>query len=275
MKKPLTVKEFAKNNWIMLCILVFVFITSLAIFLIVFWNELYDVGAWGSLVAGIFTYLGSTFLGVVVFYNTQSQQRQKEIEDQIFVDIIGDTSYDKKSGYSIPYTDEEIDKEVFYLLTRQWHNTPDGCDENNMSYLYYQVTNRNTHVPVYVEPISILVHDGKKTQNARFNLYYSNTNDFDAVDYKQTKKCYIGSKKELLMPDYYKKNKNLKYYLIIKLSSRKGEVLYATLEYYMGKTLSMSQPRFFTKQSFIKVLDKYDLHTISIFEDSITNVVHK
>lgn len=40
-----------------------------------------------TIVAGLFTYIGSSFLGLVVFYNTQSEQRQKEIEDQIVVQI--------------------------------------------------------------------------------------------------------------------------------------------------------------------------------------------
>ncbi len=85
--KSLTVSEFIKNNRILIVILVAVLLVSLAVFIFVFWNNLGDVGAWGSIVAGVFTYLGSSFLGVVVFYNTQCQQRQKEIEDQIVVEI--------------------------------------------------------------------------------------------------------------------------------------------------------------------------------------------
>ena len=79
MLKKLTVKEFLKNNLVIVLFLTVLLVVSLAVFIIVFWEKLYDAGAWGSLVAGLFTYIGSSFLGLVVFYNTQSEQRQKEI----------------------------------------------------------------------------------------------------------------------------------------------------------------------------------------------------
>lgn len=250
--KKLTVKEYVKSHWLLIVSLIAILIISLTVFAIVFWDRLNDVGAWGSVIAGIFTYLGSSFLGLVVFYNTLSQQREREIEDQIMVEINYYLDPDKRmdTGFFVPSTDDEINKEQFTSHHTKYHKSLDECDPNQMRYLYYEVTNRNTHVPIYVEPVSIYVLSGKKLVDAEYYSYYSDTNDNDAIDYKQKKRCYIGTNKKLLKDDYFLSDNFQLCYVAIRISSIKGQVLYASFEYFMGSTLGKARPKFATEEEF-------------------------
>ena len=255
MLEKLTVKEFLKNNLIIVLFLAVLLVVSLAVFIVVFWGELYDVGAWGSLVAGVFTYIVSSFLGLVVFYNTQSQQRQKEIDDQIDVRINYYSGYDERAGYHVPFSDDEIEKTKYpYHYTRYYH--PSDISTHNMTYLYFEVKNRNTHIPVYIEPVSIYVFTGKKFIDANFYSYYSDLSDSDAIDYKQKKSCYIGTKKELLKSDYYIEDEIQLCYLAFKISSVKGQTQYVACEFFMGRTLGAGKPRFFTEEVFFNNVSK-------------------
>lgn len=252
MLKKLTVKEFLKNNIIIVLVLAVLLVVSLAVFIIVFWGELYDIGAWGSLVAGVFTYIGSSFLGLVVFYNTQSEQRQKEIDDQIDVQINYYSGYDEQAGYFVPFSDDEIDKANYTNHYTRYYHPSDISTHNNMVYLYFEVVNRNTHIPVYIEPVSIYVFNGKNFIDANFYSYYSDSSDSDAIDYKQKKCCYIGTKKELLKNDYFNKDENQLCFLSFKVTSIKGQIQYVTCEFFMGKTLGKGMPKFHSEKEFQK-----------------------
>lgn len=252
MLKKLTVKEFLKNNLIIVLFLTVLLVASLVVFIIVFRGELYDVGAWGSLVAGVFTYIGSSFLGLVVFYNTQSQQRQKEIDNQIDVQINLLSGFKKQSGYYVPCLINQIDRTKYTYNFIRYSN----LSYNNMSYLYFEVINRNPCIPVYIEPVSIYVFTGKKFIDAGYFSYFSDMDDSIAIDYKQKKCCYIGTKKELLKYDYYKEDEKQLCYLSFKISSIKGQIQYAACELFMGDTLSTSKPRFFTEEEFEKRVEK-------------------
>lgn len=258
MKKPLTVKEFLKNNIILIFILVAIFVVSLIAFITVFWNTLYDVSAWGSLVSGIFTYLGSTFLGLVVFYNTLCQQRQKEIDDQIIVEISHYIKDDNKEPYYyIPFSYDDINKTEYcygevYPQQNIKANTP-----QNINFLYFEVTNRNTHVPIYVKPITIHVLNGEKFVDVGFKSYYSDMRDVDAVDYKQTKKCFIGTNNNLLRDDYFLTDENQLCYVTIKITSVKGQVLLASFEYLMGMNLLTGKLLFETEEEYNEIIEKY------------------
>lgn len=256
MLKKLTVKEFLKNNLVIVLFLTVLLVVSLAVFIIVFWERLYDAGAWGSLVAGLFTYIGSSFLGLVVFYNTQSEQRQKEIEDQIVVQIEYISDFDMEAKCFVPFLDKDIDKKKFLEHSSRYQNDANEASLDNMRYLYYEVTNRNTHIPVYVEPVSIFVFNGKKFVDVGYCSYYSDMNDSNAIDYKQKKCCYIGTNKELLKSDYYKEDEFQLCYLAFRMTSIKDQIQYVACEFFMGGTLGTSRPRFFTEEEIKNRVNK-------------------
>lgn len=257
MKKELTIGEFLKINWLLILILPSLLIISIILFLFVFQKSLYDVGAWASLVAGIFTYLGSSFLGVVVFYNTQSTQRQKEIEDQITIEIKHYLNTSENPSFFIPYIDNDIDKEKFFYHSIQYNQNRKEATLNNLSYLYFEVTNRNTHVPVYVKPVSIYIFNGKKFIDIGYNSYYSDMDDSDAIDYKQKKSCYIGVNKQFLKDDYYLSDEHQLCCVGIKITSIKGQVLYTSLEYFMGVSLGVNNPTYITEEQFNENVAKF------------------
>lgn len=257
MLKKLTVKEFLKNNLIIVLFLALLLVASLTVFIFVFWEDLYDVGAWGSLVAGIFTYIGSSFLGIFVFYNTQSVQRQKEIEDQIVVQIQYISKFNMEVKCFVPFVDKDIDKNKYSEHSTRYQNNSNEAFLDNMCYLYYEVTNRNTHIPVYIEPVSIYVFNGKKFVDAGYFSYYSNINDSTAIDYKQKKCCYIGTKKELLKSDYYKEDEFQLCYLAFRVRSIKDQIQYVACEFFMGETLGSNRPVYFTEEEFRKRVAKF------------------
>lgn len=263
MKKPLSVKEFAKNNWILIGVLALVFVVSLTVFIIVFWDKLYDVGAWGSLVAGIFTYLGSTFLGVVVFYNTQFQQRQKEIEDQIIVYIKQSSDYDHNDEHYIPYTYEKIEKEQFKFNYFRFGKAPISIDFNESGkdarYLRFSVTNRNTHIPIFVQPKSMYFIDFEgRVQTIDSFYYFTDSHDNEPLDYRQTKVSFIGTNNSLLDIDYYKNGKkNLVCYVLISLKSISNAKLYALFRYDLSDSFTVATPKFLSEEDYKNSTEKY------------------
>lgn len=257
MKKELTIKEFLSKYKILIIVLILILAVPVIVFLKVFENKLYNVGAWASLVAGIITYLGSSFLGVVVFYNTQATQRQKEIEEQISVDIKYGLKNTEKPSFFIPWIDDDIDKNQFFYHCTKYKKSIEEANAENLCYLYFEIKNINPHIPIRVEPISIYVLKGKRLIDAGYNSYYSDMNDSDSIDYKQIKRCYIGTNKTLLKNDYYLNDENQLCYVGVKITSIKGQVLYATLGYYMGVSFGVGGPYFFTEKEYKENISKW------------------
>ncbi len=255
MKKKLTVKEFVKNNWLLIVALVALLLISLVVYIIVFWGDgLNDAGAWGSLVAGIFTYIGSSFLGIVVFYNTQSQQRQKEIEDQINVKVKCLSSYNPQTNWFIPYTSEIIDKSIYRYYFFHFGSMPVGASleiqENKLNYLFFSVTNLNNHIPIYIEPLSIHTFDNNKSLQdiGGFSLY-SDMPTGNPIDYKQTLNCYLGVNNSIISTEYYKNKRFLFCYILIKIKAN-NQTLYAILSYTFGKSFGTSEPVYLTEEEY-------------------------
>lgn len=255
MKQPLTPKEFVKNNWLLISILAFVFVVSLAVFITVFWDKLYDVGAWGSLVAGIFTYLGSTFLGVVVFYNTQSQQRQKEIEDQIIIDANCYSYYDATNNYYYLFSEDRIDKEKFVHQIVKVGDLTSGTllDKDSSTYRFFKIsiTNWNTHIPLYVEPIALHVFN-KSEKRTRFESFivFSDHSIDCPLDYKQTITYYLGVNKELLYSDKSNEQEDLYCFVVVKLTDINNNELFSVLTLFTGKDFHTANPIFMSKKEY-------------------------
>lgn len=260
MKKPLTVKEFLSNNKFLVIFLIAIFVFSLLAYIIIFWGKLYDVSAWGSLVAGIFTYIGSSFLGVVVFYNTKSQQRQKEIEDQILVDTKCSADFDFEKRFFIPFQLENIDRKTFKFNETTTGKMPIGAKLkfSECSFLFFDITNRNTHIPIYVKPVSFHTFgEDKKVKDYYSFCMFSDTSNNDAIDYKQTKGCYIGISNSIIDKEYYKKNEHQFFYIVIKIESFIGEVVYAILFFSLGKTLGSCKPIIIPEKTYNENASKH------------------
>jgi hypothetical protein len=133
-----------------------------------------------------------------------------------------------------------------------------NMEPDELSYLFFSITNRNIRIPVYIEPVSIhSMDDNKKIVNSSGFLLYSDLAD-EPIDYKQTKNCFIGTNSEMLNNEYYKKHKHQVCFVLIKIRAINDEVLYAILYYILGKTLGTGKPIFITENQYEESLKKYD-----------------
>lgn len=263
MKKKLTIKEFVKNNWILIVSLVALLLLSLVVYIIVFWGDsLNDAGAWGSLVAGIFTYIGSSFLGIVVFYNTQSQQRQKEIEDQIIIDANCYSYYDATNNYYYLFSEDRIDKEKFVYQIVKVGDLTSGTllDKDSSTYRFFKIsiTNWNTHIPLYVEPIALHVFN-KSEKRTRFESFivFSDRSIDCPLDYKQTITYYLGVNKELLYSDKSNEQEDLYCFVVVKLTDINNKELFSVLTLFTGKDFQTANPIFMSKKEYDKNEKEY------------------
>lgn len=245
MKEPLTVKEFLKKNLIFIIVLIAIFVVSILTYIIVFWQKLYDVSAWGSLVSGIFTYFGSSFLGIVVYFNTLSSQRQQEILNQISIHVRPLFDTNKEHMFIIPFAEEAIDKEGI-KCSIETGERPSG--KNN--YVGVEIINRNPTTPIYIEDIKVYSVINNQLYYSDYSKMYSDLESYESLDYKQKRTIYIGSNEKFIRTDYYKDHPYQICFITFRITSVTGQVLYAIYEYIFGETLGLSPVKLISEDEY-------------------------
>ena len=227
------------------------------VFSIVFRNKLSDTGAWGSIIAGIFTYIGSSFLGLLVFYNTLSMQRIKELEDKICIDIDILADEDIKNGFFVPYSEDKIDKNDFkYHHYSGENNRFSKAEFTRFNYVFFSVQNTNDHIPVRVNPISLYSVNNNRLIKSEINSVFSDMEYKTYLEFKQTKQAYFGVPNDILNNEYFKYHKYHICYLVLDCVSVKGEKLYYIVEYIFGKSLGLGQTKTLSKEEYDRLMEK-------------------
>lgn len=251
MKKPLTVKEFIGKNKILIIVLIAVFVVSMLTYIIVFWKRLYDVSAWGSLVSGIFTYFGSSFLGLVVFFNTLSSQRQQEILTQISIEVRPLFDLNENNTFFIPCAEDTIDKNIFQYSIEQ------GVRPNEMNnYLGLEVINRNPNTPIYIENVTAYSVIKDHLYYCNYSKLYSDLRFYEPLDYKQKRTIYIGSSEKFIRTDYYKDHPYQICFITFKITSVTGQVMYAIYDFVFGGTLGLSPVKLISEDEYQRRMDR-------------------
>ena len=158
------VKAFLKKFWWVPLSLTLLLLISLGIYLYVFQTKLFDASAWASLVSGIFTYIGSSFLGVVVFYHSWLQtQITNKLEE---VDLIIQSGLLQIDGQWCPFSEKDLQSVVGDYYSHRYGSGYSGA----YSYLKFEIINNNIYAPINVQFVEVFFLNEKGNIEQCHNL---------------------------------------------------------------------------------------------------------
>ena len=218
-------KTFSKKYWYIYIIL-FVFLVAPPIVFICCFDDPSNAGAWGSLLAGISTYLGAAFLGVIVFYHSWTQQCVTENLNKITVIFAFNAEHNGE--WYVPYSFSKVKMDKFkYVDSRS--------SESRNGYLYFSVTNINERIACSIDFISMYYSFGQKIEE--YNKYdlYTDLPLIEPLDYKKRLTGFIGGGLNVFDFEYYKKSSKVDYYFVFRITSLKQDKYYVIIHFYLGK----------------------------------------
>lgn len=244
--------NFAKKYWWLLLGLVLLLVIPVAVFCIIFWNDLNDISAWASMIAGIATYLGSAFLGVLVFYNSWIQTEQANRLDDI--NVIFRSDFFMRDGKVTPFKKEEIDKEVEYCFPRTFNG---NFTIKDFTYVKFNIINNNFYTPVLVsiEGVYFLNQDQKIEKCAQTEIC-SNSLETMIIDYKTKVTSYYGVPETILQSDYYKTYNWANCIFVFKVVNAKGQTKYYVEDYWFAENV-LGWPRVLTEKQYSDNMKKF------------------
>ena len=236
MKNEFSFLTFTQRHRLLLGILLLLPIISIVVFCFVFHSKLYNESVWASLVTGIFTYLGSTFLGVFVYYHSWMLAKQQEKNEELNIDVrIG---ADFNDNYFVPYLEDAIGTDFTYKMQAYEKHSSDKIW--NANYLYFKLTNNNPYVSfnISVSSVYFINERNKLCKIERYKLK-ATRDPAVYVDYKEGVECYVGCSNELLRCDYYQRQKYNNWFIVLKIQTSKHKTKYLILDYVLGQTLGV------------------------------------
>lgn len=234
-------REFSKRFWWLYLSLAAILVGSVALFCIIFRKELSDVSAWASMIAGIATYIGSSFLGVVVFYNSWIQVQIQEKSNEVRLSIEQYTDFN--DNYFVPFAEESIDRATGTYSYRVATKSTEEFQCVKFNYLQLEITNLTNTVPIDIKIEGLyFVNSQNCVEKAKT---YSVVSDFrfdqSPLDYKQKVTAFVGLPSNILAMDYYNQHKYFNCFVVLKVSTFDGRIQYEIVDYVLGKTFDQSK----------------------------------
>lgn len=232
--------SFSKKFWWLFLILGIILVVSITAFCCFFWAELYDISAWASMIAGISSYIGSSFLGIIVFYHSWIQVQIQEKKDDILLSI--ESLADYKNKFFIPIEEAAIDRKTHNHSSKV---APSSTEElNGVTYNYLQVILTNLSqtqaVKIELEGLYFVNHQNEVEKI----VPYSIISDFSFthfLDYNQEATIYVGAPIDRLPLDYYTRHRFLNIFMVFKISDATNRTKYYVVDYVLGETLGISK----------------------------------
>jgi hypothetical protein len=226
MYNDISFKTFSKKYWYIYLILTTFLVLPPIVFLCCFGENRYDAGAWGSLLAGISTYLGAAFLGVFVFYNTWTQQRVAENMNRVTLNIRCISDHNGETY--VPYN-------LGYVLNKKYNNEVSLSKASHNGFIRFSITNVNDRIICEIEFDSVYYSNGSGIIEEKEYELYTNQTRREPIDYKESYDGFIGGGPNGFSFDYYKKQSKVDYYLIFKVSSLKQDQYYLIVNYILQR----------------------------------------
>lgn len=221
------------------------------IFCLVFRNTLNDVSAWASMIAGIATYLGSAFLGVLVFYNSWVQTELNKQLDNI--DVIFDANFNMRDGNVSPFRKEEISgmfETCFPKTFNRYFKIKD------FTYIGFKIINNNFYTPITVSIEGIYyLNKEQKIEKCPQTEIFSNSLETKIIDYKTIVESYYGVPKSILQDDYYKTYNWTNCIFIFKVINTKGAIKYYVKDFWFAKSV-LGDSRVLTQSQYDSNIQK-------------------
>ena len=192
-------KFFNDYKWlhiVLICIMALIIISTF-IMIVIFSNKfedftlLKDFGGWTSLISGLLVFVGSTFLALVVFYNTWQRQKKEDALNELSVRATA-RFFSIQENIIIPYTKEQVDSHCKELGTWGHRGVNAELKEEKISYIQIKIQNMQFKYPMFFEYIDAYCINEKETLE-KIPTEFKATHTFQTpIEYREKAWCYVG-----------------------------------------------------------------------------------
>ena len=244
-KQKLCFKAFSKNFKYLYIVLISILVLGIFIFCLIFWNCLNDVSAWASMIAGIISYMGSSILGIFVFYHSWVQvKRQDELEDiSVIVSATGN------DATSLALYQEDIIKTKYPRVVSRMVSTRTQSKYDVTNYIKINLTNCNYFLPIELE-ISDMHY--LNDNNEFINIYpiktRSNVDLTLPICFKEKTEFLIGIPNEVFLENRFLDHSVYVVSISLKFKNPKDNIRYGVIKFIGGKSFRTSIGLFNEKQ---------------------------
>lgn len=189
-----------KYLWLHICIIILLIVAiflTICIYSSFFTNckKLSESDCWSTIISFTIGYIGSAFLGLIVFYNTCQRQFLEDREAKLKFNLI-------TSPFGVEPTvlfTESMLKESMFKWWGGQTKSGSELETGEKSYLKFKIKNYNYRYPMYVDVIGAYYGDSEGKIVEVKSLSIKSTVDKDApLDYKDEGTFYIGISNSLL-----------------------------------------------------------------------------
>lgn len=244
-KQKLCFKAFSKSFKYLYIVLISILVLGIFIFCLIFWNCLNDVSAWASMIAGIISYMGSSILGIFVFYHSWVQvKRQDELEDiSVIVSATGN------DATSLALYQEDIIKTKYPRVVSRMVSTKTQSKYDVTNYIKINLTNCNYFLPIELE-ISDMHY--LNDNNEFINIYpiktRSNVDLTLPICFKEKTEFLIGIPNEVFLENRFLDHSVYVVSISLKFKNPKDNIRYGVIKFIGGKSFRTSIGLFNEKQ---------------------------
>ena len=250
-----SINSFLKKHWILILLLSLIPIVSMVIFCAIFWCKLNDVSAWASIIAGLFTYIGTVILSLFVYYHTWRQVGQQKNLEKLNIVVEQRLS---TNGFK-PFTRNEIDKSKYSF---EYYRVKDSRTKFKKDFYYFELlinninNNPNSYFSFEIENV-YYIDKGENVKSFDYFSVISDTNYNEPVDYKQKVDCFVGSDDVSLFKQI-NEGKPITFYISLKITDAKNNISYLELEYYLADFFGCNH-YFYSESQYKKRTEKLKL----------------
>lgn len=191
------IKDYKWLHIVLICIMALIIISTF-IMIVVFSNcfenfeLLMDFGGWTSLISGLLVFIGSTFLALVVFYNTWQRQKKEDELNELSIKATA-RFFAIEENIIIPYTKEQVEKHCKELGAWGNRGSSSVLKEENISYTQIKIQNMQFKYPMYFEYIDAYCLNEEKETLEKIPTKFKTTHSFQTpIEYREQTWCYVG-----------------------------------------------------------------------------------
>ena len=238
-------KTFFQKYWVIILVLTVLPVGGLFTFCH-FLSPGNDAGAWSSMIAGLFTYIGSTVLAIIVFYHTYIVEQKHENNESMRFSVYTRSKLD--GDCLVPYSSEDIDNNYKYSGVLFFKKiAPQNIDD--YVYVKTRIYNYNKEYPLTVKIQGIHYIDASGQINSCEFYAIKSTEEINLpIDFKEKRDMLIGLPIKIIDKDLYKKQKYFIAFISYEFTDGLGKKEYVIEEVRLGKNAGAGQKRLSQKK---------------------------
>ena len=232
-QQKLSFKVFSKKFKLLYIVLTLILVFGIFIFCLIFWDRLYDISAWASMIAGIISYIGSSILGIFVFYHSWVQcVRQDELEDiSVVVSAKGNETD------SLFLFQEDTSKKQYPLVVSRMKAFETETKYDITKFIKITLANYNYFLPIEIEFTNLhYLNDNNEFVNIRPIKTRSVVDLTVPIDFKEKTEFLVGVPNEVFLERRFVDHSIYYVSVSLKIKNPKSNMRYCTINVLGGNT---------------------------------------